>query len=79
LIAHRSAMYVRGSKSMKHRATYKSLPKWWQFWKPKEKGKHSMIDILPVCDDFAPDTLAPDIEDREVCTTCYWRKEEHNA
>ena len=38
-----------------------------------------MIDILPVCDDFAPDTLAPDIEDREVCTTCYWHKEEHNA
>jgi hypothetical protein len=40
-----------------------------------------MIDILPVCSDFAPDTLAPDegdgIDWTLVCTTCYWHKEEH--
>jgi len=40
-----------------------------------------MIDILPICDDFAPDTLAPDEGDGVdwtlVCTTCYWHKEEH--
>ena len=37
-----------------------------------------MIKILPVCGDFAPDTFAPDIEDKEVCTTCYWHKKEHS-
>jgi hypothetical protein len=40
-----------------------------------------MIDILPVCNDFAPDTFAPDEGDGVdwtlVCTTCYWHKEEH--
>jgi len=30
------------------------------------------IDMGP-CDDYAPDTLAPDPADRDVCTTCYYR------
>jgi hypothetical protein len=35
------------------------------------------VKILPVCDDFAPDTFAPDIEFRQVCTSCYWHGADH--
>jgi hypothetical protein len=29
------------------------------------------------CNDYAPDTLAPEPEDRETCTTCYHHKDNH--
>jgi len=29
------------------------------------------------CNDYAPDTLAPEPADREICTTCYHRKNDH--
>lgn len=31
------------------------------------------------CPDYAPDTLAPDPADRDVCTTCYYRAADHTA
>jgi hypothetical protein len=31
------------------------------------------------CTDFAPDSLAPDEEDRNVCTTCLWHKNDHEG
>jgi hypothetical protein len=29
------------------------------------------------CNDYAPDTLAPEPADRETCTTCYHHKNDH--
>jgi hypothetical protein len=29
------------------------------------------------CNDYAPDTLAPEQEDRETCTTCYHHRDNH--
>lgn len=40
-----------------------------------------MITILPVCNDFAPDTFAPDEGDGTnpalVCSSCFWHKDDH--
>jgi len=38
LIAHRSATYARGNRSMKRRRreTYKSPRRWWQIWRKKD-------------------------------------------
>jgi len=29
------------------------------------------------CNDYAPDTLAPETPDQEICTTCYHHKKDH--
>lgn len=31
------------------------------------------------CDEYAPDTLAPDPEDRDICTTCFYRGVDHTV
>jgi len=43
--------------------------------------RHHRVEMVAAsrmpCSDYAPDTLAPDAEDRDICTTCFYRGEEH--
>lgn len=33
---------------------------------------------LGPCDDYAPDSLNPEMSDRDVCTTCFFRGADHS-
>jgi hypothetical protein len=49
-------------------------------WTPLSK-KVGKVIVVDVCNDFAPDTFAPEegdgIDWTLVCTTCYWHKDDH--